>query len=268
MRQPAMGRTMSIAETAVDSAPARKASAGSGTKPRELWVVDCGRVAYREALALQKRLCALRQARAICDTLLLLEHSPVYTLGRRTEEADLPLGAQQYRSWGIDVVSCDRGGRVTYHGPGQLVGYPIMAISNVHAYVKTMERALIEALGGEGVTAGTRDGLTGVWAGDAKIASIGVHVSRSVTTHGFAVNVDCDLRPFEWIVPCGIGGVAMTSVALQTNRAQIMRCFKRRVAWEFAKAFELRQRLVSFNRLTGHLANDNQSPETAPVSDR
>jgi lipoate-protein ligase B len=258
---------MSIAETTVDSALPRKAPA-SGDKPKELWVVNCGQIPYREALVLQQRLCALRQARAICDTLLLLEHSPVYTLGRRTEEADLPLGAQQYRSWGIDVVSCDRGGRVTYHGPGQLVGYPIMGISNVRAYVETMERVLIEALGAEGVTACTRDGLTGVWAGDEKIASIGVHVSRSVTTHGFAINVECDLRPFEWIVPCGIGGVAMTSVALQTNRTQIMRCFKRRVGWEFAKAFGLRQRLVSFNRLTGDLAKDNPSLDTAPVSDR
>jgi lipoate-protein ligase B len=241
-------------DTAVGSDLKAKASASATTKPKELWVVDCGQIAYRDALFLQNRLRALRQAGDICDTLLLLEHSPVYTLGRRTEDADLPLGADKYRSWGIDVVACDRGGRVTYHGPGQLVGYPIMAISNVHAYVKTMEASVIAALSGEGVSAYTSEGLTGVWAHNAKIASIGVHVSRSVTTHGFAVNVECDLRPFQWIVPCGIGGVAMTSVAEQTNRTQIMPCFRRRIAWEFAKAFELRQRLVSFNRLTDHLA--------------
>jgi len=215
----------------------------------ELWVATLGRVPYRDAVALQQRLRAARQADAIPDVLLLLEHDPVYTRGRRTEPADLPMGAEWYMARGIDVADSDRGGRVTYHGPGQLVGYPIVRVIEVPAYVRGMESALIAALGDEGIEAELREGLTGVWAGDAKIGSIGVHVSRGVTTHGFAVNVDGDLQPFEWIVPCGIDGVRMTSVYEQTGRSGPMACFRKRVAWRFAEAFGQRQRLVSPARL-------------------
>ena len=119
---------------------------------------------------------------------------------------------------GVEVEETDRGGQVTYHGPGQLVGYPIMLIDDVLAYVRTMERALIAALADEQVEAEIREGLTGVWVEDRKIGSIGVHVSRGVTTHGFAINVDNDLQPFEWIVPCGIENVRMTSLYKETAR--------------------------------------------------
>src|SRR5436190_985821 len=112
------------------------------------------------------------------------------------------MGEEWYRLQGIEVEETDRGGRVTYHGPGQLVGYPIMETADVPEYVRTMEAAIVAALSEEGIAAEVRDGLTGVWANDRKIGSIGVHVSRGVTTHGFAVNVDNDLQPFEWIVPC------------------------------------------------------------------
>jgi lipoate-protein ligase B len=216
---------------------------------QELWVANLGRVPYAEGVALQDRIRGARQAGAIPDTLLLLEHDPVYTKGRRTERSDLPMGDDWYRAQGIDVAETSRGGRVTYHGPGQLVGYPIMGIGDVIAYLRTMERAVIAALADEGVDARVRDGLTGVWAGERKIGSIGVHVSRGVTMHGFAVNVDGDLQPFEWIVPCGIDGVRMTSVYLETRRTGAMRCFRKRMAWRFADAFGLRQRLVSTDRL-------------------
>src|SRR3954469_8928397 len=156
----------------------------------ELWVAQLGRVPYGEALALQEEVRARRQRDEIPDTLLLLEHPPVYTRGRRTLAADLPMGEEWYRAQGIEVHDTDRGGRVTYHGPGQLVGYPIMRIENVPEYVHTMERAVIAALADEGLMAQCRDGLTGIWVDDAKIGSIGVHVSRGITTHGFAVNVD------------------------------------------------------------------------------
>ncbi len=219
----------------------------------ELWVATLGRVPYRDAVALQERLRVARQADAIPDVLLLLEHDPVYTRGRRTERSDLPMGEQWYMARGIDVADSDRGGRVTYHGPGQLVGYPIMRVRDVPGYVRGIESALLAALGDEGIRAEVREGLTGVWAGDAKIGSIGVHVSRGVTTHGFAVNVEGDLRPFEWIVPCGIEGVRMTSVSEQTRRGGPMPCFRKRVAWRFAEAFGRRQRLVSPARLaSGH----------------
>ncbi|MEA2482237.1 MAG: lipoyl(octanoyl) transferase, partial [Thermoleophilaceae bacterium] len=192
----------------------------------DLAVVQLGVVPYEEALELQLRLRDLRQADEIGDTLLLLEHPPVYTRGRRTEATDLPMGEDWYRSQGIDIQDSDRGGRVTYHGPGQLVGYPIMRIGDVPSYVHTMEHAVVAALADEGIEAGARDGLTGIWAGDAKIGSIGVHVNRGVTTHGFAVNVDNDLQPFEWVVPCGLDGVRMTSVAKATARYEGISCFR------------------------------------------
>jgi lipoyl(octanoyl) transferase len=215
----------------------------------ELWVAHLGLIPYQEGVALQERLRARRQAGEIPDALLLLEHPPVYTKGRRAEAADLPMGEDWYLLQGIEVRDSDRGGRVTYHGPGQLVGYPIMEIQDVPAYVHTMERAIVEALAEEGIEAEVRGGETGVWAGDRKIGSIGVHVSRGVTTHGFAVNVDNDLQPFEWIVPCGLDHVRMTSVSRETGRAPALDCFRRRMAYRFAEAFGRRQRLVSASRL-------------------
>jgi lipoate-protein ligase B len=215
----------------------------------ELWVAQMGCIAYTEGVALQEELRARRQADEIPDTLLLLEHPPVYTRGRRTLPADLPMGDECYELQGIEVHDVDRGGRVTYHGPGQIVGYPIMQIGDVPEYVHTMERAVIQALADEGVDAQVREGLTGIWVDDRKIGSIGVHVQRGVTTHGFAVNVDNDLQPFEWIVPCGIEGLRMTSLYKETGQIDGMRCFRKRVAWRFAEAYGLRQRIVSLERL-------------------
>jgi lipoyl(octanoyl) transferase len=217
----------------------------------ELWVASLGRVPYRDAVELQGRIREARQAGEIPDALLLLEHPPVYTKGKRTEQADLPMGDEWYLAQGIEVEDTDRGGRVTYHGPGQLVGYPIMAITDVIEYLRTMEGAIIQALADEGVDAEIREGLTGVWVGDRKIGSIGVHVSRGVTTHGFAVNVDCDLQPFQWIVPCGIEGVQMTALYKETGKTDYMSCFRKRMAWRFAEAYGLRQRIVSPGRLAG-----------------
>jgi lipoyl(octanoyl) transferase len=215
----------------------------------ELWVAQLGTLPYEEGLALQHELRARRQADEIPDTLLLLEHPPVYTKGRRTLATDLPMGEDWYRAQGIDVQEVDRGGRVTYHGPGQLVGYPIMRIDDVIECIRRMERGLIAALGDEGVEAQIRDGLTGVWTDDRKIGSIGIHVQRGVTTHGWAINVDNDLQPFEWIVPCGIDHVRMTSLYKETRRPGGMGCFRKRAAWRFAEAYGLRQRIVSLDRL-------------------
>jgi lipoyl(octanoyl) transferase len=231
-------------------------------------------VPYIEAVEIQKRLRERRQAGEIADSLLLLEHPPTYTKGRRSEKADLPMGEEWYRSQGIEVHETSRGGRVTYHGPGQLVGYPIMGLArddrpstsdgegaqprdqpapmgDVITFLRTMEGAIIRALADEGVEAEVREGLTGVWVGERKIGSIGLHVSRGVTMHGFAVNVEGDLQPFEWIVPCGIENVRMTSLYLQTGLTGGMDCFRKRVAWRFAQAFGSRQRLVSLDRLLG-----------------
>jgi lipoyl(octanoyl) transferase len=216
----------------------------------DLWVAQLGTIAYEEGVDLQERVRERRQAEEIPDALLVLEHPPVYTKGKRTTPADLPMGEEWYRARGIDVCDTDRGGRVTYHGPGQLVAYPIMAIERVADFVHTMESAIVAALADEGIEARVRGApFTGVWAGDSKIASIGVRVSGGVTTHGLAVNVDNDLQPFEWIVPCGIDYVRMTSVSRETGRAGSLPCFRRRMAHRFAEAFGRRQRLVTERRL-------------------
>ncbi|MGZ5326376.1 MAG: lipoyl(octanoyl) transferase LipB, partial [Solirubrobacterales bacterium] len=190
----------------------------------EIWIARCGQLPYVDAVAVQKRLEAARHAEEIPDVLLLLEHPPVYTKGRRTDAGELPMGEDWYAMQGIEVCETDRGGRVTYHGPGQLVGYPIVSLKpyrdDVHRFVRGIERTMIETLAAEGIEAQTIEGLTGVWtAGDPppegqaqKIGSIGIHVNRGITTHGLAINVNNDLQPFEWIVPCGIEGVRMTSV--------------------------------------------------------
>ena len=216
----------------------------------ELWVAQLGTVPYLEGVELQESLRARRQAGELPDLLLVLEHPPVYTKGKRTEPADLPMGEDWYRSQGIDVCDTDRGGRVTYHGPGQLVAYPIMAVERVRDFVHTMETAIVRALGDEGIDAEVRETpFTGVWTRDAKLASIGVRVSGGVTTHGLAVNVDNDLQPFDWIVPCGIDHVRMTSVSKETGSAGLLPCFRKRMAWRFAEAFGMRQRIVSPRRL-------------------
>jgi lipoyl(octanoyl) transferase len=215
----------------------------------DLWVCHLGLVEYREGVALQERVRDRVQAGEVPGALLLLEHPPVYTRGRRSEPGELPMGIDWYLSQGIDVVQTDRGGKLTYHGPGQLVGYPIMRITDVIAYLRTMEEAMIGALADEGIAAGPREGLTGVWVEDRKIASIGVHVSHGVTTHGFAINVDNDLQPFEWVVPCGLDGVRMTSVTKETGRGDHMADFSTRMADRFCEAFGRPQRLVTPERL-------------------
>jgi len=182
--------------------------------------------------------------------MLLLEHPPVYTLGRRSQPGELPLGEDHYRARGIDIVRTRRGGKLTYHGPGQLVGYPIVHVSDVPAYVDTMQRALITALADAGLEARSRPGLqhTGVWVRDRKIASIGVHVSRGVSMHGFALNVINDLAPFSSVVACGLPDVRMTSVAAEGS-PEGLGCMARRVAWRFAQALGHRQRLVAPRRI-------------------
>lgn len=230
-------------------------TATTPTRRQEIWVCHLGTVPYRDALAMQSAIRARRQAGELPDVLLLLEHPPVYTRGRRSGAQDLPFDEDFYCGKGIEVIDTDRGGRLTYHGPGQLVGYPIMAIADVGAHLRTMEGALAAALAEEGVHARSRhdEGIdyTGVWVADRKIASIGVHVSRGVTTHGFALNVDVDLEPFGWVLACGLPDVQMTSLAreLAPGRAADMTYVRRRVAHAFCRAHDRRQRLVSARRL-------------------
>jgi lipoyl(octanoyl) transferase len=220
---------------------------------RELWTCNLGTVEYRAAVELQERLRARVVAGELPDLLLLLQHPPVYTLGRRSEPGDLPFGEAYWRAQGIDVVQTQRGGKLTYHAPGQLVGYPIMHATDVIAFLRTMERAIVDALAEEGIAARGRDHegptYTGVWVEDRKIASIGVHLSKGVTAHGFAVNVDNDVAPFHQVTACGLPGVQMTSIALETGRTDGLDCFRKRVAHAYARAHGLRQRIVTPARL-------------------
>jgi lipoyl(octanoyl) transferase len=230
----------------------------------EVLVVRCGLVPYEEAEVAQRWLRDARQDEAIPDVLLLLEHPPVYTRGRRSEDGELPMAIEWYEAQGIEMRDTDRGGRVTYHGPGQLVAYPIVDLKpyddDVHEYVRRLERVAIGSLAKHGVPATTIEGLTGVWtegtppndgrrdskpslsslAGPsaAKIGSIGVHVSRGVTTHGLAVNVSNDLQPFEWIVPCGIEGCQVTSLSRELGAEQDVDGFAETVAAQFAAVYE------------------------------
>ena len=213
-----------------------------------------GRVPYREGLLLQERVRAARLADAIPDTVLVLEHDPVYTRGRRSDPAELPLGEDWYRAHGIDIVDVPRGGKVTYHGPGQLVAYPIARVTDVMAFVGALEHAMVAALAEEGIAARGRAAegreFTGAWVGDRKIGNIGLHVSHGVTTHGLSVNVDNDLTPFEWIVPCGLGGVAMTSVRRELAAdGDRLPCLRKRIGYQLAQALGARQRLVTPARL-------------------
>jgi lipoyl(octanoyl) transferase len=177
-------------------------------------------VPYEEAWAEQRRLHAARVAGTVPDTVLLLEHPPVYTAGRRTNRWDRPVD-------GTPVVDVDRGGRITWHGPGQLVGYPIVRLPDpvdVVAYVRRVEEVIIRSCAELGLATDRVPGRTGVWvlgvdgAPDRKVAAIGVRVSRGVTMHGFAVNCDCDLRWFDRIVPCGISDAAVTSLSAELGR--------------------------------------------------
>jgi lipoyl(octanoyl) transferase len=209
----------------------------------ELRVCRLGTVPYRDALAIQADIQRRRQSDELPDTLLLLEHPPVYTRGRRSSDGELAFSDAFYRQRGIEVVPTNRGGRVTYHGPGQLVGYPIMRIHDVGAHLRTMEAAIVATLAKHNIEARSRcdEGIdyTGVWVGDRKIASIGVHISRGVSTHGFAVNVTNDLTPFTWIVPCGLVGVAMTSLTQELGHEPEggIDAFAELVALRFGEAY-------------------------------
>jgi lipoyl(octanoyl) transferase len=189
---------------------------------RGAYLLNLGRVPYREAWNVQRSLAAAVSQGAIPDTVMLLEHPPVITLGRRAEEGELhvPEGAE------VEIVETDRGGKSTYHGPGQLVCYPILDLTrhgqDVKRYCRDLEEALIRALAATGVEATRIEGLTGIWVDGAipqKIASIGVHITKWITTHGYALNVDLDTAPFtEWITACGLADASFTTIARELGR--------------------------------------------------
>ncbi len=197
-------------------------TASSPTPGRPLEIRRFGRIRYAPALELQAQLVSERQSGTIPDTLLLLEHEPVFTLGRNAKSAHLLRSPAELARLGYEVHEVGRGGDVTYHGPGQIVGYPIVSLApercDVRRYVRDLEEVMIRTCADYGVRAGRIDGLTGAWVASAKIGAIGVRIARWVTSHGFAFNVNTELAAFSLIVPCGITGKGVTSLSLLVGR--------------------------------------------------
>jgi lipoyl(octanoyl) transferase len=249
-------------------------------------VVQLGIVDYAEGLRLQRKLVELRKADQIGDVLLLLEHSPVITLGRNAKAVNVLVSPDALAARGVEVFECDRGGDVTFHGPGQLVGYPIVDLREygssqfpvlssqsepldsaadltqtrrktlgVVDYVRQLEEVLIRSCGDFGIPARRAAGLTGAWTEAepaAKIAAIGVHISRSVTSHGFALNVNTDLSYFDLIVPCGITAKAVTSMKKELGHKIDLNEVAQTVARTFGSVFESQMRWVeSIDALLG-----------------
>lgn len=210
--------------------------------PRPLTVQRLGRVPYGRGLEIQERLVAERQKGAIGDQLLLLEHEPVFTLGRNARAENVLRPAELLRQRGFDVHETGRGGDVTYHGPGQVVGYPILDLSpdrrDVHRYVRDLEEVMIRTCASYAIEAGRIAGLTGTWVGSSKIGAIGVRISRWVTSHGFAFNVSTDLAAFDLIVPCGIRDKGVTSLERLLGRPVPIDEVMDRLAAHFAAVFE------------------------------
>jgi lipoate-protein ligase B len=223
---------------------------------RELWIEYLGVVPYGDALELQRRVARERIEGVIPqDVLLLMEHPPVITMGRSSKEANLLASAELLSSRGVELFEVERGGDVTFHGPGQLVGYPIIDLKrhkrDLHWYLRQVEEALIVALGELGIPAERNEGYTGVWTRGKKIASIGVHARDWVTWHGFALNVDTDLSYFDLIVPCGIQSVTMTSVAREIPAGgAAAEDVAALVSAAFARTFGLSEREVSLENST------------------
>jgi lipoyl(octanoyl) transferase len=248
---------------------------------KPLLLVDSGLISYPEAFALQQRIVAARKAGEIDDVLLLCEHPHVITLGRNGRRENLLASEQELRQQGVEFHATNRGGDITYHGPGQIVGYPILNLTemktDVHWYVRTLEEIMIRASDDFGITAFRVPGKTGIWvqskgqreATEEKLAAIGVHISRWVTSHGFAYNVSTDLRYFDLIIPCGISDRQATSLEKLLSRTVAVAQVKSRLVHHLAELFSLEPRQVSFPELTSTLAPAEVSglapAESAPV---
>lgn len=202
-----------------------------------------GRIDYAAALDLQKRRIAQRKADEIPDTLLLLEHPHVYTFGRNAKHANLLATTDRLAKLGAEVYETDRGGDVTYHGPGQIVGYPILDLTrhrrDIAWYMRSLEEVFIRVAGEYSLAAARMPGFTGVWVGNDKLVAMGVHISRWITSHGFAFNVNPDLRYFEWIVPCGIRDKGVTSLQKLLGKAVDINGATERTIYHFGKVFDV-----------------------------
>lgn len=216
----------------------------TGAECRPLWLVDLGHMAYRPAWELQHVLVERRIARQIPDTLLLVEHDPVITLGRRADPANVLVSAETLRAVGVDLIAVERGGDVTYHGPGQLVGYPIVHLPalglGASDLMHTLEDAIAATLRDYGLATLRREGVIGVWVGPNKIAALGVRIRRGVSFHGFALNVAPDMSHWSLIVPCGIRDGGVTSMAIELGSAPPMAEVRERIGRHLAALLQVR----------------------------
>lgn len=223
----------------------------------ECLAVWCGQMTYSRALDLQMKICELKKRGFRNDVLLLLEHSPVITLGRSADRQNLLVTEELLQSRGVELYSTDRGGDITYHGPGQLVGYPILALQqgerDVRAYMRNLEGSLIRLLDTFGIEGARDEGYTGVWTANGKIAAMGVHISRWITRHGFALNVHTDLSYFDLIVPCGIVGKSVTSMQNLLERDLDLRTVSERYMYEFGETFQRRMTETGISALSDEL---------------
>jgi lipoate-protein ligase B len=232
---------------------------------RTAWLVECGRMEYGEAWTLQRSLLGARQADHIPDTVLLLEHPPVITIGRAGRASNILVPRQALAAQGVEVFDIERGGDVTYHGPGQLVGYPIINLraldEDVVRYVRCLESALINAVAAFGIAAARVRGYPGVWVGDEKIAAIGVAVKRKVTMHGFALNVDPDLSFFGLINPCGLGK-PVTSIARCAGRPVPVSEAQGEVVRGLSEVFQVAFQPVALDEVQARIATSMPVPST------
>ena len=205
---------------------------------------DLGRIPYRTSLEFQHRAVMARASEACGDAIYFVEHDPVLTIGRAGRAESLRVSERELRARGVDVVSVERGGDITYHGPGQIVAYPIVALSglpsgrDLHRYLRDLEEVLIRAIAAYGLSAARRPPYTGVWVGDQKVAAIGVAVRRWVAFHGFALNVDPDLGHFDWIHPCGIRHLGVASLRSLLGEAPPRREVLARLRQSFAQVWD------------------------------
>jgi len=226
-----------------------------------LLVSNIGRTRYAEAWALQQEIWKLRQANALQDVLLLTEHDHVYTLGKSTDDNHLLASQEELKISGTDVFYVDRGGDITYHGPGQIVVYPIIDLNNyfldIHRYLRSLEDVIIRTLDAFGILAGREKDMTGVWVNGEKIAAIGVKVSRWVTMHGFALNVHTDLSMFDRIIPCGIFHKGVTSMQETMGHGVAIESVREALVESFADVFGCQPGWIEKDQLHMTMMNTN-----------
>lgn len=224
-----------------------------------------GIVGYRDGLNLQRERVAARKANTIPDTLILLQHPPVYTLGRNAKRENILFSPERLRKLGAELFETDRGGDVTYHGPGQLVGYPILDLTrhrrDLSWYMHSLEEVFIRVAGEYGIEAGRTEGARGAWVGKSKLVAMGVHVSRWVTSHGFAFNVNTDLRFFDWIIPCGLHDKGVTSLQELLGHAVSMGIATNRVIRHFGEVFGMEMKLTRQHLETSSSQATTVSPQ-------